>query len=59
VHVYVKTLGKIASRYAPTRLLSFHSVHVFIILQLTEKKGMYVETHCVRNYFLEKVLSGH
>jgi ribosomal protein S19E (S16A) len=37
--MYVKTLAKIASRYAPSRKLSFDSVHVFKVLQLIENKG--------------------
>ena len=36
--MYIKALGKIASRYAPSRVLSF-DVHVFKALQLIENKG--------------------
>jgi hypothetical protein len=38
-HVYVKALAKIASRYAPSRALSFNFVHLFKTLQLMEYKG--------------------
>jgi predicted transcriptional regulator len=37
--MYGRALEKIASRYAPSRLLSFDSVHVFKVLQLIENKG--------------------
>jgi predicted transcriptional regulator len=37
--MYVKALAKIARRYAPSRILSFDSVHVFKVLQLVESKG--------------------
>ncbi len=53
VHVYVKTLGKIAGRYAPSRLLSFDLVHVFIVLQLIEKKG-----HVSRNLLCKELSLG-
>jgi hypothetical protein len=39
MHTYVKVLTKIASRYAPSRMLSFESVHVFKVFQLLDKKG--------------------
>src|SRR6478752_9872405 len=39
VHIYVKALTKIASRYAPSRSLSFNLVHLFKALQLMEEKG--------------------
>src|ERR1041384_6488486 len=38
VHTYVKALTKIASRYAPSRSLSFNLVHLFKALQLMEEK---------------------
>jgi ribosomal protein S25 len=38
VHIYVKALAKIASRYAPSRVISFDSVHLFKTLQLMEEK---------------------
>ena len=39
MHMYIKALEKIASRYAPSRVLSFDVVHVFAALQLIRKKG--------------------
>jgi len=51
--MYVKTLAKIASRYAPSRILSFDSVHVFIVLQLIEKKG-----HVSRNLLCKELSLG-
>lgn len=38
MHMYVKMLEKIASRYAPSRVLSFQEVHVFKTLQLLSEK---------------------
>jgi hypothetical protein len=37
MHTYVKVLTKIASRYAPSRMLSFELVHVFKAFQLLDK----------------------
>jgi transcription initiation factor IIE alpha subunit len=51
--MYVKALANIASRYAPSRILSFDSVHVFIVLQLIEKKG-----HVSRNILCEELSLG-
>ena len=39
MHTYVKTLEKVATRYAPSRLLSFDSVHVLVALQLMHENG--------------------
>lgn len=39
VHTYAKVLEKVASRYAPSRLLSFDEVHVFMALQLMHVRG--------------------
>lgn len=39
MHMYVKILTKVANRYAPSRVLSFDVVHVFIALQLIENNG--------------------
>ncbi len=39
MHMYVRTLEKVATRYAPSRLLSFGAVHVFIALQLMLQGG--------------------
>ena len=51
--MYVKALAKIASRYAPSRILSFDSVHVLILLQLIEKKG-----HVSRNLLCKELSLG-
>ncbi len=39
MHTYVKTLTKVATRYAPSRLLSFNAVHVFVAMQLMQSRG--------------------
>jgi len=39
MHTYVKTLQKVADRYAPSRMLSFDMVHVFKTLQLIQESG--------------------
>ncbi len=39
MHMYIRALEKVASRYAPSRVLSFDVVHVFAALQLIEKRG--------------------
>jgi hypothetical protein len=39
MHTYVKTLQKVANRYAPSRVLSFDMVHVFKTLQLIQERG--------------------
>lgn len=39
VHMYVRTLEKVATRYAPSRLLSFGVVHVFVAMQLMQHDG--------------------
>lgn len=39
MHMYVRTLTKVANRYAPSRPLSFDVVHVFKALQLIERNG--------------------
>jgi len=39
MHMYIKALEKVASRYAPSRVLSFDVVHVFTALQLMKNKG--------------------
>jgi len=39
MHTYVKTLQNVASRFAPSRVLSFDMVHVFKTLQLIEENG--------------------
>lgn len=39
MHMFVRALEKVASRYAPSRALSFDVVHVFVALQLIENDG--------------------
>jgi uncharacterized protein DUF4443/transcription factor-like protein len=39
MHTYVKTLQKVADRYAPSRGLSYDAVHVFKTLQLIQERG--------------------
>jgi hypothetical protein len=39
MHTYVKSLQKAADRFAPSRVLSFDTVHVFKTLQLIEQNG--------------------
>lgn len=34
MHMYIKMLEKVTSRYAPSRVLSFNIVHVFVALQM-------------------------
>ena len=44
MHAYVKVLTKIASRYAPSRMLSFELVHIFKVFQLLDKNGQISRT---------------
>ena len=37
MHMYVKALTQIASRYAPSRMLSFELVHIFKVFQLLSR----------------------
>lgn len=39
VHLVINTLNSISSRYAPSRVLSFNSSHVFKTLQLIDREG--------------------
>jgi hypothetical protein len=39
MHMYVKTLTKVASRYAPSRVISFDIVYLFKALQLIKNHG--------------------
>jgi len=39
MHMYVRALEKVATRYAPSRLLSFGAVHVLVALQLMQGNG--------------------
>jgi hypothetical protein len=40
MHMYIMLLEKVASRYAPSRALSFDVVHVFTALQMIGNNGM-------------------
>ena len=51
VHAYIRAIEKVASRYAPSRPLSFSAVHVIVALQLMQSMG-----HVSRSA-LEKELS--
>ena len=53
MHTYVRALTKIATRYAPSRILSFDSVHVFKLLQLIERKR-----HVSRNLLCQELALG-
>jgi len=39
MHMYIRALEKVASRYAPSRALSFDVVHAFVALQIMENRG--------------------
>lgn len=39
MHMYIRTLEQISSRYAPSRILSFDIAHIFKALQLVETRG--------------------
>jgi len=39
MHTYVRMLQKVANRIAPSRILSFETVHVFKTLQLIQERG--------------------
>ena len=39
MHTYVRMLQKVASRIAPSRILSFEMVHVLVTLQLIQERG--------------------
>ncbi len=39
MHTYVRTIAKVASRYAPSRALSFDTAHIFKALQLIKDNG--------------------
>ncbi len=39
MHTFARVLEKASSRYAPSRLLSFGPVHVFVALQLMHERG--------------------
>lgn len=39
MHMYVRALEKVATRYAPSRILSFGAVHVLVALQVMQQDG--------------------
>jgi hypothetical protein len=51
MHTFARALERVASRYAPSRLLSFDAVHVFVALQLMHRRGR------VSRQLLEKELA--
>jgi predicted transcriptional regulator len=53
MHTYVKTLAQIASRYAPSRMLSFELVHIFKVFQLLNKNK-----HVSRALLCQELLLG-
>jgi hypothetical protein len=53
MHMYVKALTQIASRYAPSRMLSFELVHIFKVFQLLSKNE-----HISRALLCEKLSLG-
>jgi hypothetical protein len=53
MHTYVKALAKIASRYAPSRMLSFELVHIFKVFQLLNKNK-----HVSRSLLCQELLLG-
>lgn len=53
MHMYIKTLQEISSRYAPSRILSFDIAHTFKALQLIETRG-----HMSRDLLCEELNLG-
>ncbi len=53
MHLLVKTLHNVSSRYAPSRILSFTFVHIFKTLQLIDLKG-----HVSRDMLSQELLLG-
>ena len=53
MHTYVKALAQIASRYAPSRMLSFELVHIFKVFQLLNKNK-----HVSRALLCQELLLG-
>jgi hypothetical protein len=39
MHTYIRSLQRICSNYAPSRVISFNMVHVFKTLQLIKSRG--------------------
>lgn len=48
MHMYIKMLEKVTSRYAPSRVLSFDVVHVFAGLQIIEKNNNITSRNALR-----------
>src|SRR4051812_16030639 len=53
MHTYFKALAQIASRYAPSRMLSFELVHIFKVFQLLNKNK-----HVSRALLCQELLLG-
>lgn len=53
MHLLVKTLHNVSSRYAPSRILSFTFVHIFKTLQLIDRNG-----HVSRDTLSQELLLG-
>lgn len=51
--MYVKTLSQVATRYAPSRVLSFDLVHIFKTIQLIKNNG-----HVGRDLLCKELLLG-
>ena len=52
MHTYVKALAQIASRYAPSRMLSFELVHIFKVFQLLNKNK-----HVSRVFIMPRIIT--
>lgn len=48
MHLVINTLNSISSRYAPSRILSFNSAHVFKTLQLIDSEGYVSRTLLIK-----------
>ena len=53
MHMYIKALSQVATRYAPSRVLSFDLVHIFKTLQLIKNNG-----HVGRDLLCKELLLG-
>jgi hypothetical protein len=53
MHMYIKALSQVATRYAPSRVLSFDLVHIFKTLQLIKNNG-----HVGRDLLCRELLLG-
>ena len=58
VHTFVKAITNVATRYAPSRVLSFSEVHVFKTLAANERESTSKQSYAMQGTgYLEKVLS--